>query len=231
MPIAYEVVLNKLTTPDSYAPRVKPKNTVTLSGLLKDISAASTLAPADIEATVVAFIERVQAEIIRGNQVKVDGLAIFSASIKARMAAVTDPLPADAKVNVNVKAHLGITSAVRSEATLERTETSSQAPNLTSVSAITGSLDELVETNVVEITGSRLNFDSTKSDEGVFFVPSSGVTSRATTYINKGDTKITFVVPAISVGMVSYTLQVRSRRRGSLTLRTGSWPTPVTSGP
>jgi len=44
MPIAYEVVLNKLTTADSYASRVKPKNAVPLIGQLKDISAASTLA-------------------------------------------------------------------------------------------------------------------------------------------------------------------------------------------
>jgi len=48
---------------------------------------------------------------------------------------------------------------------------------------------------------------------------------------NKGDTKITFVVPAISVGMVSYTLQVRARRPNSLTLRTGAWPTLISSGP
>lgn len=230
MPIAYEVVLNKLTTPDSYAPRVKPKNTVTLANLLKDISAASTLAPADVEATVVAFIERVQAELIRGNQVKVDGLAIFSASIKAKLASPNADLPAGAKVNVNVKAHPGITKAVREGASLERVEASSQTPNLASVVAITGMLDELVENNVIEITGSRLKFDPSKSDEGVFFVPPSGPALRASTYINLGDSKITLVVPALSIGTVSYTLQVRSRRKNSLILRTGSWPTPIVSG-
>jgi len=231
MAISYEVVLNKLTNPDSYAPRVKPLNTVTLANLLKDISDASTLAPADIEATVIAFIERIQAEVIRGNQVKVDGLAIFSASVSAKMTTPTEDLPVDAKINVNVKSHPGITKVVRDGASLERIESSSQSPNLVTVTATTGSLTALEATNVVEILGSRLNFTLANADEGVFFVPlAGGAAIRATTYINKGDAKLTFVVPAtIGGGSAQYTLQIRSRRKNSDTLRTGSWPTVIVS--
>ena len=48
MPIEYEVALNKLTTPTSYAARVRPQYTVRLNDLLKDIASSCTVTPADI---------------------------------------------------------------------------------------------------------------------------------------------------------------------------------------
>ncbi len=191
MPIEYEVALNKLTTPTSYAARVRPQYTVRLNDLLKDIASSCTVTPADINAVVTAFIDRVQTELARGNNVSIDGLGIYGVRIKAKMAQLTDPLPSDYKILVSVRPDRGIVQSVRGMASLARVEQTSKAPLLLVLTAWIGSVFAANPGSVYEIVGDRLAFDPAEPDEGVFFVPvSTGSAVRATNYLYRGEKRV-----------------------------------------
>ncbi|MEI6513795.1 MAG: hypothetical protein WCO51_11070, partial [bacterium] len=177
MSIDYEVTLNKLTTPASYSARVKPKNTVVLDDLLTAISASCTLAPSDVAATVMNFITQVKSELLKGNSVHIDGLATFGTSISAKMATPTSDLPVDYQVKVNVNASRGLLDEVRDAANVTRISAPSLAPDLLTLTAVTGTLTSLLVNNTLTLEGDRLSFDPSHNDEGVFFVKVSDGTA------------------------------------------------------
>ena len=226
MPIEYEVALNKLTTPASYTPRVRSRGTVTTAELIRDISAQSTLSEADARAMLIALAERVAAELRAGNSVSIDGIVQLTPTLSAKLAGPTDPLPADATIGIGARVDVKLVNGLRSDASLTRVEAANLSPSLLTVTATTGALTALAADNILEIKGERLSFDPTQSDEGAFFVPPSGPAVRATNYLDKGDKRLRFAVPALTSG-TSYTLEVRKRSKGSQTLRSGAWATSL----
>ena len=227
MPIDYELVQNKITDPPSFTPIVRHKGTVKLEQLMADIADASTLSPADIQATVTALIERIQVELERGNLVNIDGLASFSLSIKAQTAGPQDDLPANARICVNVKASRALAKAVAESSAANRVDARNQAPILLDVHAGTGSLSALASKDVIRISGSQLHFNVDRLDEGVYLAPvDDGPAVRVETYIVHTRNRIVFVVPiGISGVEHQYRLEVRSRGRTTDQLRTSFWPT------
>lgn len=225
MSLEYELSLNKLTTPDSYSPRVRPRATTGLQAIGQRIAAASTLAPADIQATLVAFTELIESELIAGNWVSLDGIGIITSSLTGRLAGPTDPLPADSKVEIGFRADGRLRRNVRANAELTRIDPSDQAPLLLTLAMKVGiALPSVTVPSVLELLGDRLRIDESKPDEGVFFAESGGSPQRVTNYLHNGDKQLLFAVPDGIADGVEYTLQVRNRRKGSVTLRTTSWP-------
>jgi nucleoid DNA-binding protein len=226
MSIEYELSVNKLTTPPSYAPRVRPRATTGLEALAQRIADASTLAPADVQATLVAFTELIESELIAGNWVQLDGIGIITTSLTGRLAGPTDPLPEDSKVEIGFRADNRLRKNLRANAQFTRIDPSDQAPLLLALSVKVGIILPDIRTNdVLELLGDRLSVDESKPDEGAFLVPATGPALRATNYLSNGDKKLLFAVPGGITDNTEYTLQVRNRRQNSVALRTTSWPT------
>lgn len=229
MAIEYEVALNKLTTRPSYAPRVRPKGTISSGALIRRAVALSTVSTADAQAVLTALLEIIVEELSDGNSVVVGGLVQLTPTLSAKLPDSSAALPANATIGIGTRVDAKLVNAVRAKATLTRVEATNLSPLLRTVTATTGSLTALVGGNVLEIKGERLKFDPTKPDEGVFFVTPADSTIRVTTYLDNGDKRIRFIVPNDLTSTFDYTIEVRKRAIGSQTLRSGSYSTPVTA--
>jgi predicted histone-like DNA-binding protein len=226
MSIQYELSLNKLTTPPSYTPRVRPRATIGLDQIAQRIADASTLSPADIHATLVAFTELIESELLAGNWVALEGIGIITTSLSGRIAGPTDPLPEDSKVEIGFRADNRLRKNLRANADRERIDPSDQAPLLLALNLKVGSvLPDIAPTNVLELEGDRLKINESELDEGVFLVPPGAAALRVVNYLSNGDKKLLFALPTGLASGEAYTLQVRNRRTRSIVLRTTTWPT------
>ena len=228
MSIEYELSLNKLTTPPSYAPRVRPRATTGLAALGQRIAGSSTVAPADVQAVLVGLTEQIEADLIAGNWVALDGIGIITSSLKGRLASPTDPLPAGSEVEIGFRAEPRLRKNIRANAIYTRIDPSDQAPLLLTLTLkVGGDPGHISASNVLEILGDRLKIDLASADEGAYLVPASGPALRITNYLHNGDKQLLFALPDGITDGTDYTLQVRNRRKGSITLRTASWPAPL----
>ncbi len=228
MSLQYELNVNKLTTPNSYAARVRPRATIGTDALAAAIGGATTFSAPDVKAVLLALAVQVQSELLAGNWVQIDGLGIITTSLKARVPAITDPLPADATAEIGFRADAQLRAQVQTQAQYERIEASDQSPLLLTCAAQTGGgINALAPSDVVQIIGDRLKCKVSLLDEGVFFVDPTGPATRVTNYLYNADKQLQFATPpGLSAG-INYRLEVRNRRKSSIALRTASWPSPV----
>lgn len=232
MSIQYELALNKLTTPPSYTPRVRPRATINLTTLGARIAASSTVAAADVQAVLRGLTTQIEADLLAGNWVALDGIGILTSSLTGRVPTPTGPLPANSKVQIGFRADTTLRTNLQTDAQLTRVDPSDQSPLLLTLTAESGDgLGSILPGNVLRLQGDRLKVNTTMIDEGVFFVPASGPAIEVDTFLGNGDKELLFIVPSVAGGAVSYTLEVRSRRKGSTALRTSAWPTPLITGP
>lgn len=226
MSIEYELSLNKLTTPPSYSPRVRPRATIGPAQLAAAISSATTMNEADVAGVLIALAEQVQTQLLAGNWVALDGIGILTTSLTGRLATPTDPLPEDSTLELGYRADSPLRARLRAAATYERIDPADQAPLLLTLTIkVGGILPDVVTNNVLELLGDRLGLDPAQLDEGVFLVPATGPALRVTNYLQNGDKKLLFALPGGITDSTEYTLQVRNRRQNSVSLRTTSWPT------
>lgn len=158
MSIEYELSLNKLTTPPSYAPRVRPRATTDLAAL--------------------------------------DGIGIVTTSVRAKVPAITDPLPADASIEIGFRANRDLRDQIQTQAHIERVEPGDHAPLLLRLAQTGPGVGGLGAGNVLQFIGARMKFDPAAPDEGVFFLSPSLATIRAANKLSIGDKKLQFAVPA-----------------------------------
>ena len=231
MSIEYELSLNKLTTPDSYAARVRPRATTGTAALAAAIAGSSTMSEADVAGVLMALAAQVQTELLAGNWVQIDGLGILTTSVKARLATITDPLPSDASIEIGYRADSTLREQVQTQASFERIEATDQSPLLLTLTAQTGpGLGGVGPGDVLQFIGDRMKVRPAASDEGVFFTDATGTATRVTNYLHNTDKELQFAVPSGLTPATSYTVQVRARVRGSNTLRSTTWGTPVAAG-
>lgn len=172
--ICYTISQNKLTSPVSFSPRVVPAKTVQIDGIVRELAVSTTLSPIDVRAVVDGLVHRVLEELIRGNAVNIDGLALFRPTLTGRLDSRFGDLPPTSRLMVKAKTAPQLTRLVRSQARLRRIDVPDNGPEIRAVGSINGTLDAVAAGAVLAVLGRRLAFDASKPDEGVFLVAEAG---------------------------------------------------------
>ncbi|MBO7421190.1 MAG: DUF4469 domain-containing protein, partial [Spirochaetaceae bacterium] len=103
-----------------------------------------------------------------------------------------------------------------SQVTVQTVETSSTDPYITSVTdKVSGDTTTIRPGSVMEITGSRLKFDTADTEQGVFAVTSTGEFRCTTVIENKPARLMVLLSPEVPAG--DFTLEVRTRFSGNKT--------------
>ena len=116
---------------------------------------------------------------------------------------------------------------------VQKVEASSTDPYITSVTdKVSGDTTTIRTGSVMEITGSRLKFDATDTEQGVFAVTASGEFRCATVIENKPARLMVLLAPEVPAG--DFTLEVRTKyvnKNGSSskTLKKGSFNKVLTA--
>jgi Domain of unknown function (DUF4469) with IG-like fold len=167
----------------------------------------------------------VQAELLAGNWVAIEGIGIVTTSIRAKVPTITDPLPADTTVEIGFRADNPLRQRIRAQAQYERIDPADQNPLLLTLTAQTGGgLGGVNAGDVLEFIGDRMKLDPLEADEGIFFEDGTNAPVKVTNYLYIADKRLQFAVPAGLISGGSYTLVVRARRKNSVATRSASWP-------
>ena len=232
--IEYEVQPNKLTTPVSYAARVRARGVVSREQFARQIAVRGGTDVSNVN-TVLDLLHRVLVENLHaGLSVEVDDLMVVSLSITAKMDGPNDPLPSDAQLNISLRSDRKLIEAVRADASITRIEPSNQAAQIIQVSSPSpgGDVGALVAGMVLQTEGYRQSFDPLRGDEGVFLVGEDGTQVRFETYLATGDRKLQMFVPATLSPDTNWMLEVRNRTKGAAPtapLYVGYWNAPLHS--
>lgn len=77
--------------------------------------------------------------------------------------------------------------------------------------------DVLTPGGIGQLQGSRLSFDTSDAEQGVFFVTMAGAGTKVSVIALNKPSKLIFMVPALAAG--EYEVKLRVRYRGSKALR------------
>ena len=231
--IEYEVSPNKLTTPLSYAARVKMRGVLSRVQFAEQIAQRGQIDVSQVY-TVWNLQHRVLIEnLLAGLSVEVDDLTTVSLSMTAKMDGPNEPLPADAQLNIILRPDRKLIDAVRMNASITRIEPTNLSPLIVGVSSPVGDLSALLPNMVVQSDGYRQGFNADRLDEGAFLVSSDGTQQvRFLNYLATGDRKLMMAVPANLATDTNWTLEVRNRTKGAsptAPLYVGSWGTTLHS--
>jgi DNA-binding domain/Domain of unknown function (DUF4469) with IG-like fold len=227
MSIKYSLIENLLTPdPNDYYAQVQLTGRAGIEQLAdRMLSLGSTINRADILGVLSLLDEAVLALVLEGYRVDIAGIA----DVYPRLQGVFDGPGASFDksrhtIGVTANPSPSFVSRVRQDASVSKEETVKPMPNpLDFRDAATGNSNGTITLgNIGTLSGSRLKFDATKPDEGIFFIASSGgVTTQVATVSANKPGQLVFLVPA---GMASgeYSVQVRTRISGSADIRTGT---------
>ena len=112
-------------------------------------------------------------------------------------------------MRLNVTAGTALREAL-TKVTVQKVEASSTDPYITSVTdKVSGDTSTIRAGSVMEITGSRLKFDTADTEQGVFAVTASGEFRCTTVIENKPARLMVLLSPEVSAG--DFTLEVRTK--------------------
>lgn len=226
MPIHYALYRNYVSPgPDDYAAVVKPIASVNLEAMIERmIDRGSTTARADILAVLEDAIGATESLLLDGMRINFGGLVELYPRIRGVFTDATDGYDA-ARHSVDVGANPGIRvrRTVRANAAVTKEEAIKPAPNLVQYRDLGSTTfdDQITPGNIGELVGSRLKFNPSQLDEGVFFIPTGGgAGTQVTTFQRNKPSSLVFLIPS---GLVpgTYQLEVRARISGGTELRTG----------
>ena len=217
MPIQYALFENHVTSdPDDYAGVVQVSGSADGDDLVQDIiDQGSTVNRPDILAVTADLLLALERRLEMGQRVNFFGVVDCFPRIKGVFNGPTDPWdPARHKVDVGCGPGSQLRDAVQAGATVQRVDALKPAPMLIQFHDFTSDTNN--DTASVggpgQISGSRLKFDATKADEGIYFLPTGGgaaVKVDMVTYNKPG--RLDFTVPATLVPG-DYWLEVRARQ-------------------
>lgn len=210
-PIKYGLRENSLTPdPDDCMAQVVDARVYTQEDITKEmIKRGSSLTEADLVAYQKLEAE-VYADIIENGGNISTPLISTTFSITGVFTTQSDSFDkARHAVKLNVNAGSALREAV-SKTTVQKVETASTDPFITSVSdKVTGDSTAIKAGSVMEVTGSRLKFDPSDPEQGVFALTASGEVRCATVIENK-PSRLFVLLPA-DIGSGEFTVEVRTR--------------------
>ena len=232
--IKYGLRENLLTAdPDDCMAQVVDARTYTQEDIAQEmIKRGSSLTAADIAAYQKLEVEVYKDIIANGGNLNTP-LISTSFSITGVFANQTDSFDKNRHVirlNVNAGAELREAAA---KTTVQKVETSSTDPYITSVSDKISGESSVVKTgSVMQITGSRLRFDAADPEQGVFAVTAGGEFRCSTVVENKPARLLVLLSTDVPAG--DFTVEVRTKITGTRgasgkTLKKGSFNKVLTA--
>ena len=214
MPIQYALFENNLTAdPDDYAATVQISGSADGDDLVQDIvDQGSTVGRPDILAVTAALKLACQRRLEQGQRVNYFGMMDFFPRIKGVFTGPTDGFdPARHRVDVGANPGGELRDAVRAAATVEKVEAVKPAPNPVEYRDIDSDStnDSVTPENIGQLSGSRLKFDPTEADEGLYFVATAGGETKVLTVQKNKPSQLVFLVPPLAA--TTYHLEVRAR--------------------
>ena len=232
--IKYGLRENLLTAdPDDCMAQVVDARTYTQEDIAQEmIKRGSSLTAADIAAYQKLEVEVYKDIIANGGNLNTP-LISTSFSITGVFANQTDSFDKNRHVirlNVNAGAELREAAA---KTTVQKVETTSTDPYITSVSDKISGESSVVKTgSVMQITGSRLRFDAADPEQGVFAVTAGGEFRCSTVVENKPARLLVLLSTDVPAG--DFTVEVRTKITGTRgasgkTLKKGSFNKVLTA--
>lgn len=224
MPINYALYQNNLTSdPNAFIARARVTGSADRAAIVRRmVQQGSTTTEGDIAAVMEDMGKAIQALLLEGYRVNI-GICEFYLRISGRFNGPTDSFDSSRhQVGVVATAGRRLRNAVRRNATVRKVETVLPAPSpLAFVDLASGQTDGAITPGSIgTVNGSRLKFDPTRPDEGIYLVPAdAGPAIRVDSVERNRPRQLVFLVPAGLSG--DYTLEVRARVRGGAELRTG----------
>ncbi len=224
MPIKYAIRENPLTTPTTFRAGIREITTFSKANLVRDIlSAGSTVTEADINAVMTDLIKIIGNRLLDGGRVDLEGIVQIFPSIEGVFTGAADDFdPGRHRLNLNAKVSETLKTFVRQNATLEKELTPPAGPTILEVlDAFSGTSNTTLTVNkIINMLGDNLKFDSSRADEGVFFIND---TTPAEVQVAAGDIsiatdgKIVFMTAGSGVSGDSCHMEVRTRMGNSVT--------------
>lgn len=230
--IQIELVQTTLNGQTFYTARVRQSGVTTTDMIADMISARNIASPEVVRAVLDALDDVIIECLLRGDRVMFAGLMQISLSIAGKFAAPDSPFDAAHTLNIDMHADRSLERRLREQVEIHRANPTNLSPMPQTVTGLHCNLAALDPKDVVQINGTRLYFDPTRPDEGVFLVPTgpAPTAERVTNYLDHGDKVITFQVPnGLTPG--PYYVEVRGRARNSKPeseLRIGRAPQTIT---
>jgi hypothetical protein len=232
VPIHYALFENNVTSdPDDYSAAVQVVDSADLEALVRRmLERGSTTTRADILAVMEDAIGACEALLLDGMRVNFGGLVELFPRLRGVFNGVTDTFdPARHSVDVGANPGIRVRQTVRDQAGVVKDEAVKPSPNPLEYRDVGSDTtnDQVTVGNIGQLSGSRLKYDESQADEGVYFVATAGGETKVTTVQKNKPAQLVFLVPA---GLVAgtYYLEVRARMRGGADLRTGTLDTVLT---
>ena len=215
MSIKYALYRNNVTSdPDDYAASVEVAGSLDLDGLAdRMIAQGSTTTRADILAVLEDAIAACELAMQDGFRVNFGGLIELFPRVKGVFTGPTDAFdPARHTLDVGANPGVRVRKTVREQAVVEKVEAVKPAPNPIEYRDVNSDTtnDTVTVGGIGQLSGSRLKYDDTAADEGVYFVATAGGETKVDTVQKNKPSQVVFLVPATLVPG-TYHVEVRAR--------------------
>lgn len=213
--INYALRENLLTAdPDDCMAQVVDARAYTQDDITKEmVKRGTSLTEADIAAYQKLEVE-VYKDIIAGGGSLNTPLINTSFSITGVFTSMADSFDKSRhaiKLNVNAGSALKEAAA---QAKAQKTEAASTDPYITSVTdKVTGDSGTIKTGSVMELTGSRLKFDASDAEQGVFALTANGMVRCEPVIENKPARLLVMLPPSVEAG--EFTVEVRTKIIGA----------------
>lgn len=230
MAISYQVTPNMLTNPPSFTCRPVANAVLGYDEVAAQINLRNPTIPATTAKTVLEALRlEVKEQLAAGNTVNLSNFVSFVVTMPVKLAASTDPLPAN-PINISAKPSTTFKTEVQAIATYTRVPTPVKAPTLNSAYDSSSGIDGFCRNGYgLRISGSNLRFNADDVEQGVFLLSAAGNDMRQDN-ISLNDPSNLIVIPGLDPAVqpagaasVEQVLTVRSKYTDNGSLRSGGY--------
>lgn len=229
MPLEYRIIPNPLTSEPSFRADVL-QNIVTLKDITTELSIIlPQVGFGTIELVINSLKSVVEAKLTDGYSVSLDDFVRFYHSIPGRLDS-SDATVSSSSVQINTAISTSIGGRVSDSISLSRVPFQEKSPSISSVTEAGGLRNFLGQMMVLK--GNGLDFDPTRSDEGIFFVnthTNAGV--KPTQYALVTNTQVIALNDVVTSPIANqyneFLIGARVRYTANGSLRTGEYLSPT----
>lgn len=234
MPLTYELKRNKLTVPPSFSALARPAIALGYDQLAYQIHIHNPTITEDMARAVLeAFRSEVAYQIPQGNSILLDKFISIVPTLQGNLATVTDSVNSS-YLQVKAKIATPLRNEIRNAISFSKIPFQDVAPQLLAATDTNYEVQNYVRDNYgCRIDGSKMAFDATDANQGVFLLSSAGNSVRQTNISLKDPSKIIFI-PALDTNAgpagaasVEQLLSVVTKYTDNGDYRTGSYGKPL----
>ena len=225
--VLWKPEINALTNPLSYSVRFVPRDTTGYEELAAEVvQMLPNYAEEDAKNIIMAAMERIQVNLINGNQIVLPDAFTFHLSFSARLEAPDDaPPPVEKMLKVRVHASRSFTETVRQDVELERLPMTEKTPLInTAEGTVLGLNDVLNSDGALQLNGSNLLFDPKREDEGCVLEGTRSGRQKQSRFVSIANSEVILlpdIPPQDEPWNNEYLLSIATRYTENGTLRIG----------